>query len=174
MKIVIINGQGGSGKDTFVGFCQEGLKDVWNISTIDYVKKLAFSVGWDGQKDDKGRKLLSDLKDALTEYGDIPFNVIIDNVHAIRYNYQMTHEDEDKAVVFIHCREPKEIDKLKKALNGTTLLIRRPTVLDTFTNHADKNVFDYDYDYVYDNVKDMDSFREDAIGFVNFLRRLKK
>ncbi len=171
MKVIIINGQGGSGKDTFVNFCQQNNSEIWNISTIDCVKKMAYRVGWDGQKDNKGRRLLSDLKDALTAYGDIPFNSVLDGVYAIKHNYKVVNKSDENVVIFIHCREPEEIERLKKTLNGITLLIRRPTVSDTFTNHADKNVFDYDYDYVYDNVGDLEKLKDDATSFIDFIKR---
>jgi len=39
-KIIIINGTGGSGKDTFVNYCSEYIKTV-NISSVDKVKEAA-------------------------------------------------------------------------------------------------------------------------------------
>ena len=35
------------------------------ISSVDKVKEIARIAGWNGEKDDKGRKLLADLKAAL-------------------------------------------------------------------------------------------------------------
>ena len=69
--VVIINGAGESGKGTFVKFCRDILLPyrifVNNISSIDQVKEVAAGLGWDGKKDDEGRKFLSDLKDLSTE-----------------------------------------------------------------------------------------------------------
>ena len=59
-KVIIINGTGGSGKDTFVEFCSE-FKNVMNISSVDKVKEAAsILVGWNGEKDEKSMKLLVD------------------------------------------------------------------------------------------------------------------
>ena len=63
MIVLIVNGAPQAGKTTF----NEMLKDMADgevkiYSSIDYVKMIAFTLGWDGIKDDKGRKLLSDLK----------------------------------------------------------------------------------------------------------------
>ena len=52
-QVIIINGTGGSGKDTFVEYCSEFAK-VTNISSVDKVKEAAkILVGWNGEKDEK-------------------------------------------------------------------------------------------------------------------------
>ncbi len=43
-QIVVINGTSGSGKDTFVEFCQKYGK-VKNFSSIDRVKEIATMIG---------------------------------------------------------------------------------------------------------------------------------
>ena len=58
---VIINGVGGCGKDTLVEMLSSHRK-VKNISSITPVKKIAEHCGWLGEKTDKARKFLSDLK----------------------------------------------------------------------------------------------------------------
>ena len=51
-KIVVINGSGGVGKDTFVEFCSEFAK-VKNISSVDKVKEAAkVLVNWNGEADE--------------------------------------------------------------------------------------------------------------------------
>jgi hypothetical protein len=42
------------------------------------------------------------------------------NDEAISYNFST-----DEVVVFVHCREPQEIDRFVKEMNAITLLIRR-------------------------------------------------
>ena len=51
-RYVIINGAGGVGKDEFVKKCGIFNENVVNMSTIEFVKKVALSCGWDGKKDD--------------------------------------------------------------------------------------------------------------------------
>ena len=55
MKIAIINGSAGVGKDTFVKYVKESytLGTIVNVSTIDDVKRAARILGWDGIKDEK-------------------------------------------------------------------------------------------------------------------------
>ena len=60
-NIIIINGTGGSGKDTFVEFVSKYSK-VFNFSSVDKVKEVARVIGWSGTKSEKDRKFLSDLK----------------------------------------------------------------------------------------------------------------
>ena len=77
LKIFIVNGKGGVGKDTLekmvIDIAAENNKIVKKISTIDYVKNIASIIGWDGTKDLKNRRFLSDLKDALTRWDDKPY-----------------------------------------------------------------------------------------------------
>ena len=80
MKIICVNGYARSGKDTFCNFAFYHRGLVYTYSTIDEVKKLAKKIGWDGEKDAKGRKFLSDLKDCLTEYNDLPNRYILKQI----------------------------------------------------------------------------------------------
>src|SRR5574344_92768 len=98
--IIIINGTGGSGKDTFVDMVSKYHK-VYNVSSIDKVKEIAKMIGWNGGKTDKDRKFLSDLKELTTEYNDMAFKDISDKVKIFK--------DSDDEVMFIHIREPKNI-----------------------------------------------------------------
>ena len=62
IEIIIINGTGGVGKDTFVELCKEyALKlpymvNIYNYSTITPIKQIAYGIGWAGTKTEKDRK----------------------------------------------------------------------------------------------------------------------
>lgn len=156
-RIVIINGTGGSGKDTFIDFCKKYAK-VMNASSIDKVKEIAKLVGWDGGKTDKDRKFLADLKHLTTEYNDMAFNDIKKSVKKFL--------DNDDEILFIHIREPKEIEKAKKEFNAVTLLVKREGLENIETNDADKNVDNYSYDYIIYN-STLEKLENDAKKFVN-------
>ncbi len=141
-EIVIINGTGGSGKDTFVEFCAKYVK-VMNFSSIDKVKEIAKLIGWNGGKTDKDRKFLSDLKKLTTEYNDMAFNSISDAVVRFKNN-------EDN-LMFIHIREPEEIERAKNSFDTKTLLIKRMGLENISTNYSDASVDNYDYDYIINN-----------------------
>lgn len=88
MKIFIVNGTGGSGKTTFEKMVetiaeQEGY-DIRIVSTIDYVKQMAKKFGWDGGKSLNDRRFLSDLKDALTRWKDVPYQKITNLLEILR------------------------------------------------------------------------------------------
>ena len=78
-RIVIINGKGTSGKDTFVNIVNKYVPTE-NYSSIDLIRKVATQLGYNGGKTIKDRKFLSDMKVLATEYNDAPYNDIIDRV----------------------------------------------------------------------------------------------
>ena len=142
-RVIIINGTGGSGKDTFVSFCSE-FTDVINISSVDIVKEAArILVGWNGEKDEKSRKLLVELKQLSIKYNDAPTKYI-------KKKYEEFKNSSSK-YLFIHIREVKEIEKIKNLLNAKTLLIKNPRVSLITSNESDGNVYKYHYDFVIEN-----------------------
>lgn len=185
-KVIIINGSGGVGKDAFAKrVIEETLKlakrvvpvenedycvdpEVFykrnNISTIDCVKNIAKMFNWNGEKSEKDRKMLSDLKDLMTVYNDYPFKCItiqISNwLHCVGCMY-------DHSFLFVHCREPKEIERIKNQFpNDTfTLLVQNPKVAKVTGNHADREVENYNYDFTVVNDSDLRALRKVAIDF---------
>ena len=157
-QVIIINGTGGSGKDTFVEFCSE-FANVINISSVDKVKEAAkILVGWNGEKDEKSRKLLVDLKQLSIEYNDYPSKYIkqkYDEFLKSDYNY-----------LFIHIREIDEIEKIKSMLGAKTLLVRNPRVALITSNNSDGNVYNYNYDYVIENDGTLEDLKQKAKDFV--------
>ena len=170
MKVVIINGTGGAGKDTFVAMCKDalGAESIFNISTVDFVKEVATMCGWDGTKTPKNRKFLSDLKDLLTEWNDVPLRKVVEEVEAYA-TYLVLNQQWNTGLVFIHCREPKEIEKLVREFddNATTLLIRRTAAESVEQiNHADNEVLNYSYDYTIYNDSTLSWLRNEAVVFL--------
>lgn len=164
MKIFIVNGIGSSGKSSFEQYVQEVTKDrtVIITSIIDYVKDIATCAGWDGGKTMADRKFLSNLKDILTEWNDSPMQEIINQVEDIR-----VHEGDD-SIVFIDMREPDDIDRFiaNSKDEVSTILVRRTEKEGTsYGNHADDNVFNYNYDIVIENNKDLLDLRSAAVTF---------
>lgn len=178
MKVIIINGKAGTGKDTFVTMCRDvlGITKILNISTVDFVKEIAEHCGWDRTKTPKNRKFLSDLKDLLTEWDDIPLKKVCQDVKTWQHIWIASGEY-DKAVVFIHCREPKEIKKLCKELstyNPITLLIRRDAAERVEQiNHADNEVLNYEYDYVIPNNGTLSELRARSEEFIHSCLEIK-
>lgn len=159
-KVIIINGTGGSGKDTFVEFCAEFAK-VTNISSVDLVKEAAqILVGWNGEKDEKSRKLLVDLKKLSIDYNDAPAKYI-------KSKYEKFQKS-DSEFLFIHIREIEEIIKIKEMLNAKTLLVTNPRVALITSNTSDGNVYNYTYDYEIKNEGTLEDLEQKAKEFVSW------
>lgn len=165
--IVVLNGYPRSGKDEFVSMCRDLMPKgtVIGISTVDGVKKIARMLGWDGSKTPENRRFLSDLKDTLTRWDDLPFKQTL--VAAYDAMNEMSEEQLINSIIFVHCREPQEIQKFVDTVAATTLLIRRPSVeSNDQSNHADRQVLEYNYDYVIDNDSDLVAFKNKAKLFL--------
>jgi len=158
-KIIIINGTGGSGKDTFIEFVRKFAK-VTNFSSVDKVKEIATLIGWDGKKTEKDRKFLSDLKKLTTEYNDMAFNSIKNAVESFK-----TSENE---LMFIHIREPEEIKTAAEAFGAKTLLMKKVGLSNITSNYSDANVENYDYDFYVENTT-LEELNEKALEFVRTL-----
>ena len=163
-QIIIINGTGGSGKDTFVEFCMQ-YANVMNFSSIDKVKEIATIIGWNGKKTEKDRKFLSDLKKLTTEYNDMAFNSIKEAVD-IFYN-------SDKEILFIHIREPEEVERAAFEFNAKTLLVKRDGLKNIETNYSDASVDNYNYDYIINNTT-LEELDNCALNFVEGLKKNKQ
>jgi hypothetical protein len=158
-KIIIINGSGGVGKDSFVEFCRP-YANITNISSVDKIKEAAKLIGWDGGKTEEDRKFLSDLKILSTNYNDFAYNYIKDQIEKFR-------KDRSSFTMFIHVREPDEIDRIKNDFNCVTLLIKNINKGIISSNMADANVEKYDYDYVIHNDQDLAELKRQAVRFIN-------
>ena len=158
-KIVIINGSGGVGKDTFVEFCSEYAK-VKNISSVDKVKEAAkILVNWNGEKDEKSRKFLADLKKMSIDYNNYPITYIKEQAEEFL-------KDADQEIMFIHIRETSEIAKVKELLDAKSLLISSNRVEKIVSNSSDANVENYEYDYYIQNDGTLDELKIKAEKFV--------
>lgn len=172
LRVVIINGRPGVGKTTFENLCKDilGRAFVEQRSTVDKVKEIAAVGGWNGVKDLKSRELLSNLKDIFTEYNDMPFNDVCRCLQSWEDQLEYYQTGDHPHIFFIDDREPEHIQRLKEKLNAVTVLIRRPGDEDIETsNHADKDVFNYNYDWVIYNGGSLKDLEEEAERFINWI-----
>lgn len=172
LRVVIVNGKPGVGKTTFEKLAREILGEAFceSRSTVDKVKEIAAYIGWDGVKDLKSRKLLSDLKDICTEYNDMPVTDITKWLDKWDEDFRYYGVESQPHVFFIDDREPGHIQRLKEKFNAITVLIRRPGDEDTETsNHADEEVFDYNYDWTIYNDGDVEDFRNKTQAFLDWI-----
>ena len=97
-QVFIINGQGGVGKDTICN-CAAQYFRVRNVSSITPIVEIARFAGWDGQKTLAARRLLSQLKQAFTEFNDLSFTYCLKA-------YQ-DFLDSDDEILFLHVSRKK-------------------------------------------------------------------
>ena len=148
---LVINGRGGVGKDTLCDLAARHYK-VYNISSVDPIKDIARSCGWDGRKDDKSRRFLSDLKALTVAYNDFPT--------VWGKERYLGFLESDYEIMFFHIREPEEIEKFVRATGGAakTLLVRGGDRMtkSNYGNVSDDGVEDYTYDYYFTNDKSLE------------------
>ena len=171
IRVIAVNGMPRCGKDTFIDICTKKLEeDGRKTSSIDFVKKIAFYCGWRGEKDLKNRKFLSDMKDLLTEWGDIPYKEI-EKAIKVWEMWNERHQIEGDKYLFICIREPEELEKVRERLGALCVLVRRDDAEGALTsNHADEGVFDFAYDYVIDNNGSLEQLEESADLMIEVLK----
>ena len=158
---VVINGVGGCGKDTLVEYLATKM-NVKNISSITPVKEIAKLCGWNGEKTDEARKFLSDLKALLTEYNEFPLTYLL--------NEQEEFLTDQNEILFVHIREPHEIEKFKKVSKTKTyaLLVtpREELQLKVYGNKSDDDVYKYNYDFIFENNKPLEVAKQEWLDFI--------
>lgn len=170
MKIFIVNGKGKSGKTTFEKMVQEisikNGKKIEILSTIDYIKNIARTFGWNGEKELKDRKMLSDLKDLLTEWNDLPHKKVCKKIEEYKHK--------NISAIFIDSREPVDIERFAKEYQALTILVKRDKVNVIYGNHADDDVDNYQYDIIINNRQGLEELQEKAqIFYETFIQEGK-
>ena len=159
-KIYVTNGSAKNGKDSFAEFLGKYVS-VYKYSSIDLVKEMFETVGISkDNKTEKKRKLWSDGKDLLTQYDDIPFKDITSIVTDFKNNRI------DSEILLIDIREPEDIARVVKEFGAETILIRNPNVRKIVSNHADRDVENYEYDYIIENDGTLEQLERVAKLFV--------
>jgi dephospho-CoA kinase len=173
MKIVIIKGTATSGKDQFVKLFKKNYPyKCYNWSTIDKVKKVAKKhLGWDGEKTEESRLFLSELKRIWSDFNNGPFLWMVKKIE--KYYRELTEEDKNRVVYFIHCRESDEIQKFVTRYGDKchTLLIQRNNIK-VPNNKADKEVEHFSYDFIFENNGNLNKLEDKAKEFVLKLKSI--
>ena len=165
--VIVINGSGGVGKDTLCHMAEKEYR-VKNISSITPIKELAATCGWKGEKTDRARRFLSDLKLLTVRYNDFPTNWVIGEYEKFLRS--------DEEIMFVHIREGAEIRKFVERTKGraVTLLIRGGERFAMrrrhgYGNRSDDEVERYHYDYYFVNDKPL---HETPPAFLAFMEKI--
>ena len=130
-----------------------------NYSSVNRVKMIAKEGGWEGGKTEKDRKFLSDLKILFSDYNDMPYNDVTEVINLFKNN-------KTSKILFLHVREPKEIQRFVNDFNAKTLLLTNDRVKIIKSNMADANVLNFKYDYIIDNSGTFEELEQKAIEFI--------
>lgn len=171
MKIIVINGQGGVGKDTFVAFCGNEDHGIFNFSMVDEIKRVAKILHWTGSKEPKDRKFLSDLKDLASEYNDFPFQHTINKIKDALRVYGRFGRSTHNMVCFVHAREPEDINRWVNDYGARALLIRNERIEGEYGNHADDSVMKASYYYTVYNNEGLYELEQKAKKFIDEVRK---
>lgn len=161
-KVFIINGAPLSGKDSFIDAIEavQPKGAVFRISIIDSIKKVAMQLGWDGVKTPEGCKFLADLKTLTDDYNGYAMEQVRKFIMAVP----------EDAVVFVCCREIKDIECIRSEFDAETIYVKRNVAMQALmSNHADlESLSDaINYDYIVDNNGTLDELVERAREFIS-------
>lgn len=163
-QIFILNGTAGAGKDTFANILGECIPTK-HISSITPVKEVAKVLGWSGDKTPEYRSFLCDTKKYLNSKGDFIWNYLDAQVEDFR-------KDDKTRVLLIDIREPEEIEEAAKRYGAKTILITKikdfsnwDWAITRYTNSADYNVHNYNYDYTIYNTGTLNELKYFAENF---------
>lgn len=173
--IVIINGAGGNGKDTFVEAAGKHCAAL-NLSAISEVTGVvksmieiseAYKCGSEPRdpsasmaaKDDAYRTFLHDVKMAWVNFCDGPAHCLYGEIR--RAINDQINGNNAYDIIFLHIREVDEITKIKDyliqqmGLIVITILVRGLVDPSTYTNAGDRDVEKYTYDMTITNRQGM-------------------
>ena len=165
--IIVINGKARVGKDTLCDFV---IKNYYadKISSITPIINIARDNGWDGVKDKKSRRFLSELKRVFIDYNDLPNKYLLEECS----DFFESNND----ILFVQIREKDQINEFINCIRDKcvccTLVINNNeepgNVL--IGNDSDDLAYDYPYDFRYFNQKKTINEAED--DFMSFFRKL--
>lgn len=164
--VIVINGKAEVGKDTL---CDIVIKhyNARKISAITPILKIARENGWDGTKNSKTRRFLSDLKRTFINFNNLPNNYLVEEQKKF-----LCSEDD---ILFVHIRESDQIalflDSIKDSCVATSLLVKRKYSKKPifWGNDSDDYVDNYTYEYNYNNTRTLDKVEEDFLDFFDKL-----
>ena len=160
--VFIVNGKPRAGKDTFAEILNRYMK-VYKYSSVTKVKEIATLCGWDGQKEERDRKFLHELKMLTSEYSDLAYNDVLNEIEKYRRG------EIEADVLLVDIREPEEIKRIVEATGAFTVFIENNNVPAITSNDADANVENYEYDFKIENNGTLDDFEDNIKLFMEFL-----
>lgn len=184
-KLIITNGTGGAGKDTFCNMVTSLLLTknltVLKASYVDDTRSMLKE--WFGidtsAKTDKDRQLLASVNKALEIYDDVPFKNCCHLIDDMFYYFEDTDpydypcaKDSEFDVIFLDVRDSAVIDKFKNTYNNVYTILIDNGKTNTATTE-DSNVRNYRYDYIIANTGSLDCLLSQAEKFIDSIARMQ-
>lgn len=164
-KIIIVNGNPKSGKTQFELYLAKHTNAII-YSSITPVKEFAKKYfGWSGNEDDKTeqwRRFFSELKRMLVVEFDYIYICVSNKIREFYRNI-------NAELLLIDSREPEEIERFKNCFQAITIFIKNDRVEKITSNESDKNVENYQYDYLVENNGTLEELEQKAIEFIKEL-----
>ena len=175
MKIILVSGQAGAGKDTFFELA-ETIVSARRIAFADELKEIAEeNFNWDKEKDKAGRQLLIDIGRTARNYNEnFWVNKVINKIKTILYYpYLIALTD---YIVVTDWRYQNEYERMKDAFgkdNVISLRIERESFQSTLTPEQKKDQSEVDlenfpFDFVIENGT-LDDFLANIKIFFDFI-----
>lgn len=170
MIVILLSGKAEAGKDTFFELLAQKFpkQAIKRIAFADALKRIAFEMGWDGNKDITGRRLLQDLGEIGRRYrADLWVAKAVETLQEIGQAAEI--------VCFTDCRYPNELEGVKTIEgNGgglgkvVTVRIERPGhVIAANQNHISETALDeYAFDYTILNDGTIEEYRQKVLETV--------
>ena len=151
MKILLIGGKAGSGKDTVAKIIKENFPKVRLLAFATRIKDIAYSIGWSGEKDEKGRRLLQHIGAVGREYNK---NTWVNDV-VYKLKSPMLNKNTNIFVI-TDFRFPNEYQVLKENFPNSIYTIcvtgRQANLGDENSKDISENSLnDFVFDFVIDN-----------------------
>lgn len=147
--IIAISGKAESGKT----YTANIMKDILNCKIIPLastLKEQAKALGWNGEKDEKGRTFLQELGKCVKAYNGADY-----------YAKKLIEKIDDDLVIVDDLRLIEEIDTLKKHDDVFTIRVERPYWVNKLTEEQRKDISEvgldfYDFDMTLTNDENYD------------------
>lgn len=178
MKIILVNGVARSGKDTLIqelsrNFSFENKYICESLSTIDEVKRLAYTMGWDGVKTEKSRNFLCQLKGIWSDFNNGPNDYVLKRILGKSTEEYLFPSQE--YIYFIQCREPAGLQFFQETFEQRGIPCKSILVLrDDIKipdNPSDQRVFEYEYDYYLRNKGTLEDYYGEILELKEELKK---
>ena len=129
MRVILLIGKAGVGKDESYKCIKELYPTAERYAFADRLKNFAYEMGWDGRKDERGRKLLQGIGQTVRAYKE--------GFWALKVAKAIENDMPDIAVI-TDCRFPNEIQIIKDYFRGVTTIriIRDISEMSDISEHA--------------------------------------